>query len=133
MKFLCGSDGHTLFILNSNLTRRLILSPWYQERWGRRFQLRLDQNTKAQFDNSAGGSRLATSVGGSLLGLGGDIIVVDDPHNTEFVESEAERENVLYWWRETPPPDETTETGRHRGHYAALARGGCVGNDPVHQ
>jgi hypothetical protein len=62
--------------------------------------LRVDQNTKAQFDNSAGGSRLATSVGGSLLGLGGDIIVVDDPHNTESVESEAERENVLDWWRE---------------------------------
>jgi predicted phage terminase large subunit-like protein len=100
VKFLCGSYGHTLSILNSNLTRRLILSPWYQERWGRRFQLRLDQNTKAQFDNSAGGSRLATSVGGSLLGLGGDIIVVDDPHNTESVESEAERENVLDWWRE---------------------------------
>ena len=38
VKFLCGSYGHTLSILNSNLTRRLILSPWYQERWGRRFQ-----------------------------------------------------------------------------------------------
>src|SRR5207248_5635863 len=37
---------------------------------------------------------------GSLLGLGGDIVVVDDPHNTEGVESEAERENVLTWWKE---------------------------------
>jgi hypothetical protein len=100
VKFLAGSYGHTLSIQNSNLCRRLILSPWYQERWGGRFKLRADQNTKTQFDNDHGGSRLATSVGGSLLGLGGDIIVVDDPHNTETVESEAERENVLNWWRE---------------------------------
>jgi hypothetical protein len=45
VKFLCGSYGHTLSILNSNLSRRLILSPWFQERWSRRFQLRVDQNT----------------------------------------------------------------------------------------
>src|SRR5262249_48011286 len=44
--------------------------------------------------------RLATSVGGSLLGLGGDIIIIDDPHNTMMIESEAERENVLRWWKE---------------------------------
>ena len=100
VKFLCGSYGHTLSILNSNLGRRLILSPWFQERWGKRFHLRVDQNTKSQWDNSAGGSRLSTSVGGSLLGLGGDIIVVDDPHNTESVESGAERQSVLGWWKE---------------------------------
>ena len=100
VKFLCGSYGHTLSIQNSNLCRRLILSPWYQERWGKRVKLRSDQNTKTQFDNEDGGSRLATSVGGSLLGLGGGVIIVDDPHNTETVESEAERDNVLGWWRE---------------------------------
>jgi hypothetical protein len=100
VKFLCSSYGHQLSIQNSNLCRRLILSPWFQERWGDKFELRQDQNTKSQFDNDRGGSRLATSVGGSLLGLGGDIIVVDDPHNTETVESEAERETVTSWWSE---------------------------------
>src|SRR5262249_38885964 len=87
VKFLCGSYGHGLSILNSNLNRRLILSPWYQQRWGSRFRLRVDQNTKTQFDNDAGGSRLATSVGGSLLGLGADLVLVDDPHNTDQAES----------------------------------------------
>src|SRR5205823_5634911 len=86
VRFLCGSYSHTLSLQNNNLMRRLILSPWYRARWGSRFDLRADQNTKLQFDNTAGGSRLATSVSGSLLGLGGDIIVVDDPHNTEGVE-----------------------------------------------
>lgn len=100
VRFLCGSYNHTLSLENSNRSRRLITSRWFQERWGSRFKLRQDQNTKSQFDNSEGGSRLATSVGGSLLGLGGDIIVIDDPANTEEVESDAQRETTLQWWRE---------------------------------
>jgi hypothetical protein len=100
VRFLCGSYGHTLALSSSNLMRRLILSTWFQRLWGNRFEFREDQNTKAQFDNSAGGSRLSTSVGGSLLGIGGDIIIVDDPHNVSQAESEAERETVLNWWSE---------------------------------
>jgi predicted phage terminase large subunit-like protein len=48
----------------------------------------------------SGGGRIATSVGGSLLGIGGDIVVIDDPHNVTDVESEAERETVKNWWAE---------------------------------
>jgi hypothetical protein len=100
VRFLCGSYSHGLSLRNSNQTRRLLLSPWYQTRWGQRFRLRDDQNTKIQFDNEAGGSRLATSVGGTLLGVGGDVIVIDDPHNVESAESEAERAQALRWWSE---------------------------------
>src|SRR5215467_14292498 len=100
VRFLCGSYNHELSLTNSNLTRRLILSPWYQSLWGHRFKFREDQNTKTKFDTSAGGSRLATSVGGSLLGIGGDVLVIDDPHNVEQAESEAERKTALNWWKE---------------------------------
>src|SRR5215468_3736159 len=100
VRFLCGSFNHELSLTNSNLTRRLILSPWYHSLWGHRFKFREDQNTKTKFDTSAGGSRLATSVGGSLLGIGGDVIVIDDPHNVEQAESEAERTTALNWWKE---------------------------------
>jgi predicted phage terminase large subunit-like protein len=78
----------------------LIYSPWYQKYWGKRFSFRADQNTKTKFDTSEGGARLATSVGGSLLGIGGDILVVDDPHNVASAESDAERATALAWWRE---------------------------------
>src|SRR5262249_57067575 len=67
---------------------------------GHRYKFREDQNTKTKFDTSAGGSRLATSVGGSLLGIGGDVLVIDDPHNVEQAESEAERKTALNWWKE---------------------------------
>ena len=50
VRFLCASYGHTLALSSSNLTRRLILSPWYQRLWGHRFEFREDMNTKAQFD-----------------------------------------------------------------------------------
>src|SRR5262252_4566318 len=100
VRFLCGSYNHELSLTNSNLTRRLILSPWYQSLWGHRYKFREDQNTKTKFDTSAGGSRLATSVGGSLLGIGGDVLVIDDPHNVEQAESEAERKTALNWRKE---------------------------------
>ncbi len=100
VRFLCGSYNHDLSLINSNKTRRLIASPWYQERWGKRFDIRVDQNTKTQFDNTEGGSRIATSVGGSLLGIGGDILDIDDPHNVEGAESEAERLTTANWMAE---------------------------------
>lgn len=100
VRFLCGSYNHDLALGNSNMSRRLIMSRWYQSLWGSRFFLQSDQNTKTKFDTSKGGSRYSTSVSGSLLGIGGDVILVDDPHNTESVESESERANVLRWWKE---------------------------------
>src|SRR6266516_3653603 len=56
LKFLCGSYSDQLSLQNSNLTRRLILSPWYQKLWGNRFTFMEDQNTKTQYDTSLGGS-----------------------------------------------------------------------------
>jgi hypothetical protein len=100
VQFFCGSYSGPLSLKISNETRRLINSPWYQERWGKRFTLMADQNAKNQFDNDKGGTRIASSVGGLLIGVGGSVILIDDPHNTEEVESEAERETVLRWWKE---------------------------------
>ena len=79
VKFLSASYDARLSLENANKTRRLLLSPWYQRHWANRFSLRLDQNTKSFFENTCGGARVATSVRGSLLGLGGDVIAVDDP------------------------------------------------------
>jgi predicted phage terminase large subunit-like protein len=100
VRFLCGSYGERLSFEGSNMCRRLLLSPWYQRLWGHRFSLRDDQNSKSKFDNTQNGSRCATSVGGSLLGLGGDIIIVDDPHQTEEVESDDVRAKTIAWWNE---------------------------------
>jgi hypothetical protein len=76
-----------------------LASPWYQERWP--VQLAGDQNQKSEFMNTARGHMIATSVGGSITGKGGDFIVVDDLQNPEMAESAAARETVNRFFDET--------------------------------
>jgi len=101
VQFLFASYAQSLSLRDSVKTRRLIESPWYQERWGDRFSLVGDQNTKQRFENDRGGYRLATSVGGALTGEGAAIICVDDAHNQLEVESDAVRQSTLDWWDES--------------------------------
>lgn len=98
VQFLHASYAQNLSIRDSVKTRRLLESPWYQRYWGHRVQITSDQNTKIRFDNAQGGYRLATSVGGTLTGEGGNIIIVDDPHNAVEAESEAVRLSTLEWF-----------------------------------
>ena len=97
-RWLYSSYAASLSIRDSVKFRRLIESSWYQSRWGHRFDLASDQNTKVRVDNSRSGYRIATSVGGSATGEGGDRIVCDDPHNVQEVESDAVRKSTLDWW-----------------------------------
>ena len=80
--------------------RRLIESNWYQRRWGDR--VKLSDAQIAHFANSAGGSRRAMSFS-SVTGFGADIIVVDDAHDIESVDSNVMREAVLQAWDEVLP------------------------------
>jgi predicted phage terminase large subunit-like protein len=98
VQFLHASYAQQLALRDSVKCRRLIDSPWYRERWGDRFKLTGDQNTKSRFDNTAGGSRLSTSVGSALTGEGGSIIVVDDPNAAQEAFSEATIESTIEWW-----------------------------------
>lgn len=98
VQFLHASYAQTLSIRDSVKTRRLIESPWYQRYWGKKVQITSDQNTKIRFDNAQGGYRLATSVGGTLTGEGGSIIIIDDPHNAVEAESETVRNSTLEWF-----------------------------------
>lgn len=99
-KWLSVSYAQPLSIRDALKSRRLIESPWYQARWGDRFALSGDQNQKSRYDNNKMGYRIATSVGGSATGEGGDGIICDDPHNMNDAESETVREGTLVWWDE---------------------------------
>lgn len=79
--------------------RDLILSPWYQERWGHVYQLAPDQAAKLDFANTRRGSRVAKTMTGAR-GHGGERIVIDDPHNTRVVESEVMRKTTIRAWDE---------------------------------
>ena len=98
VQFLHASYAQQLALRDSVKCRRLIDSPWYQARWGERFRLTGDQNTKTRFDNDQNGSRLSTSVGSALTGEGGSIIVVDDPNAAQEAFSEATILSTIEWW-----------------------------------
>ncbi len=100
VQFLSSSYGTQLSKRDTNRTRRLIMSPWYQQLWGDRFHLMDDQNAKDRYDNDRGGYRIAVSEKSGLTGEGGDIITVDDPHNAVSVDSEIKRESTIEWWDE---------------------------------
>ena len=97
-QFLYASYASSLSIRDSVKCRRLIDSRWYQNHFGETFKLTGDQNQKQRFENDKTGYRIATSVGGALTGDGGDIVVIDDPHNSIEADSSAVREGVLEWW-----------------------------------
>jgi len=101
--FLYASYADKLSLRDSVKCRRLIESKWYQERWGSRFQLTTDQNTKSRFTNDKGGDRLITSIGAGVTGEGGNIICIDDPNAANDVESEATTEATISWWTTAMP------------------------------
>lgn len=70
---------------------------------GEDWELTGDQNEKLRFENDRTGYRIATSIGGTATGEGGDILVLDDPHKADEVESETQRDNVIDWIDGTLP------------------------------
>jgi predicted phage terminase large subunit-like protein len=94
-RWLCASYSESLSTKHSVDRRILLQSAWYQDRFGDRVRLTSDQNEKTEYRNSRGGVMVATSVGGSATGKGGNRIVVDDPHNPLQAESDAQRQHAV--------------------------------------
>ena len=96
-RWLFSSYREPLATRDSVKCRRLIESPWYQERWGDRYRLAGDQNQKNRFENSATGYRVVVPMS-SGTGERGDYVVVDDPHSVDQALSDAERRSGVDWW-----------------------------------
>ncbi len=75
--------------------RRLLRSDWYRTRWGHQIRLTQDQHAKREFHNTRRGMMVATSVGGSITGKGGNRLVMDDPHNPLQAESDVQRAQAI--------------------------------------
>lgn len=101
IRLLCASYALNLATRDNVKVRRLIKSPWFQERYGHIFQLTHDQDAKMKFETDQLGYRMAVSVGSSATGEGGDILILDDPHNIDEKESPAKREVALDWFDNT--------------------------------
>lgn len=100
VSFLFASYSQVLSQRDSLKMRRLLASQWYHDRWAK-VQIRADKDTERKFENTAGASRLATSVGGTLTGEGGDVLVIDDPLNAIQANYATTRTQANEWWDES--------------------------------
>ena len=93
-RFMFVSYSEKLSTQHSVFRRSVIESPWYQERWGGVFSFSKDQNLKSHYENSKRGAMFSTGMQATATGLGGDVLIFDDPLNPEQAISQAEREAV---------------------------------------
>ena len=100
IQFISSSYSASLSIVLSTQSRRLIESDWFIEHFPD-IKLSKDENTKSRFTTTNGGLRYSTSTGGTVTGMGGDVIVIDDPQNPQLARSEVERENANRFFNET--------------------------------
>jgi len=97
-EIVCVSYGQELAEKLSADCRRVMLTPWYR----RLFPVTvLDRQAMSHLATTAGGKRYATSVGGTLTGIGADVILVDDPMKPDEALSDAERKRANEWTRHT--------------------------------
>ena len=93
-RFMFVSYSEKLSTQHSVFRRSVIESPWYQRNWGKVFSFSKDQNLKSHYENSERGAMFSTGMQATATGLGGDILIFDDPLNPEQAISQLEREAV---------------------------------------
>ena len=59
------------------------------------------KNTEFETQTTRRGGRLATSVGGTLTGRGGNVVILDDPMKPKEAMSETARASVIEWYKGT--------------------------------
>lgn len=103
LRYICASYSHDLTLRDNRRCRQVISDIKYRRLWGDVYTIAGDQDAKGKFENSARGWKVATSVGGAVVGERGDRFIIDDPHNIKVAESEKIREGTLMWFTEVVP------------------------------
>src|SRR5689334_13561105 len=93
-RFMFVSYSEKLSTQHSVYRRNVIESGWYQQRWSSVFSFSRDQNVKSHYENSRRGTMFSTGMQATVTGMGGDILIFDDPLNPEQAVSQVEREAV---------------------------------------
>lgn len=101
MRFTCASYSGKLAIKHSVARRRIIESAWFRTKWGMSVAITTDQNQKSEFENTSRGHMTATSVGGTVTGTGGDIIIADDLLDPRRADSPVMREATTEFFDKT--------------------------------
>ena len=100
IRIVCASYSQDLSTKHARDFRLVMQSPWYRSLFpGTRIDPR--KNTEAEIETTARGGRLTTSVGGTLTGRGGNLIIIDDPLKPEDAMSPVKRGSTNDWFDRT--------------------------------
>ncbi|HLH95677.1 MAG TPA: phage terminase large subunit [Xanthobacteraceae bacterium] len=99
-RIICVSYSGELAQKHSNDFRAIIESSWYQEIFPN-VRIGSHKNTVTEIELTERGFRLATSIGGTLTGRGGDLIIIDDPLKPDDSLSESRRTAGNQWFSNT--------------------------------
>ena len=99
-RIMAASYSSILSIKHSLDCRLVVNASWYKELFPLT-KLSKKHNQKSKFLTTDNGFRFATSVGGSATGEGGDILIIDDPHNPTQIHSKKSREKAIEWFEQT--------------------------------
>jgi len=99
-RIICASYSEDLAFKFSRDCRALMARRFYKEVFP---QSRLNPRkaTEGEFETTRRGYRLATSVGGTLTGRGGDVLIVDDPIKAKDAGSETALAAANEWFAST--------------------------------
>jgi predicted phage terminase large subunit-like protein len=97
-RVVCVSYSAELAKTHANDFRRVVTDPVYQAIFPK---MRLARETDSEIHTTLRGRRYATSIGGTLTGRGGNLIIIDDPLKPSDAVSEVSRQRVIEWYRST--------------------------------
>lgn len=99
-RVICVSYSGDLAKKHANDFRAVLETPWYHSTFPDT-RIGAYKNTETEIELTRRGFRLATSVGGTLTGRGGDIIVIDDPLKPDDALSDTKRTAANQWFTNT--------------------------------
>ncbi|HZJ12919.1 MAG TPA: hypothetical protein VFD26_09795, partial [Methyloceanibacter sp.] len=88
------SYGSELSLKHARDFRSIVETGWYARAFP---QMRLTRSLDDEATTSLKGFRKATSVGGVLTGLGGNLIILDDPQKPIDAQSKVRRDGLIQW------------------------------------
>jgi predicted phage terminase large subunit-like protein len=112
LRFITASYSAALALESADYCREIIRSAQFQAIYPD-IGIKEDKDTKSNFrivrkvggrnkqEVLIGGSRYSTSVGGTLTGFHGDILIIDDPLNPAQAVSELELKTANHWCEQT--------------------------------
>ncbi|MFN5781169.1 MAG: hypothetical protein ACK44O_17060, partial [Novosphingobium sp.] len=91
-RIICVTYSNEVAKTQAKLFNKIMRSKWYQEAFP---ECRPERPNKLMdWYTTEGGNRLATSIQGSILSRGADIIILDDPNKGQEIHSKVSRDKV---------------------------------------